>query len=166
MKVKIAGFPGYVINEQGQIFTDAEKEVQLFDNRRGYLVVSLKGPDGKRVRRRVHRLVAEAFIPNPKGLPVVNHKDGNKHNNRLDNLEWVSYRENTSHWQDKQKRETRPVAKISAKTSKITGVYFSIRQASKALGLDYRSLFEAVKQGFAYKGNFYRYCTLNVTVQN
>lgn len=45
----------------------------------------------------IHRLVAEAFLPNPDNLPEVNHKDSNPKNNRLDNLEWVSSKENTSH---------------------------------------------------------------------
>ena len=47
-----------------------------------------------------HRLVAEHFLKNPNSLPIVNHKDGNKLNNQLSNLEWVSYSENTKHAHD------------------------------------------------------------------
>lgn len=47
--------------------------------------------------RTVHRLVAQTFIPNPNNLPMVNHRDGDKTNNRIDNLEWVTARENTAH---------------------------------------------------------------------
>jgi hypothetical protein len=53
----------------------------------GYLYVSLY-KDGIRTTGKIHRMVAEAFIPNPQGLPIVNHKDENKENNRVDNLEW------------------------------------------------------------------------------
>lgn len=50
-----------------------------------------------RKNRNVHRLIAETFIPNPNNLPCVNHKDGNKQNNAVDNLEWCSHSENTLH---------------------------------------------------------------------
>lgn len=60
---------------------------------RGYYSVGL-WKDGKMHNKTIHRLVAKAFIPNPNNLPVVNHIDGNKKNNRVDNLEWCTYSHN------------------------------------------------------------------------
>ena len=60
---------------------------------RSYNCVRLR-KDGKTITRRVHRMVAEAFIPNPNNLPEVNHKDDNKYNNRVDNLEWCTHKQN------------------------------------------------------------------------
>lgn len=53
--------------------------------------------EGVKQRFQAHRLVALAFIPNPENKPCINHKDGNKSNNCVDNLEWCSYSENTLH---------------------------------------------------------------------
>lgn len=53
--------------------------------------------DGKRITKNIHRIVADAFIPNPDNLPQVNHKDEDKSNNRVDNLEWCSPRYNCSY---------------------------------------------------------------------
>ena len=67
---------------------------------RGYLSVCLC-KQGRVTRRYIHRLVAEHFVPNPYNLPVVNHMDGNKLNNRYNNLEWVTYSTNNCHAYDK-----------------------------------------------------------------
>lgn len=64
-------------------------------NNHGYQSVSLWVPD--RRTHLVHRLVAQAFIPNPENLPEVNHKDGNDQNNQVENLEWCTAKENTQH---------------------------------------------------------------------
>jgi hypothetical protein len=65
-------------------------------NGRGYCQVVLS-KNGKSKRPSVHRLVAHAFIPNPENKPCINHKDGNKTNNKVENLEWCSYSENSTH---------------------------------------------------------------------
>lgn len=66
------------------------------DNGIGYLQVGFY-KDGKRVNRYVHRLVAQAFIPNPDNLPEINHKDCNRSNNDVSNLEWVTHVENNQY---------------------------------------------------------------------
>lgn len=66
-------------------------------NPNGYYQVTLSRPGHKRKQVSIHRLVAEAFIPNPDNLPMINHKDENKLNNRVDNLEWCTQAENIKH---------------------------------------------------------------------
>ncbi len=72
------------------------RELRPFPNYKGYLVVRLSRP-GKRLQARVHRLVAEAFLPAGHTVETVNHKDGDKTNNRASNLEWATRSENTRH---------------------------------------------------------------------
>lgn len=70
--------------------------LNFVNHNNGYLIASMS-LNAKHYRRFVHRLVAEAFIPNPEGKPEVNHIDGNKRNNCVDNLEWCTRAENNRH---------------------------------------------------------------------
>lgn len=72
--------------------------LKRFLNSAGYCVVRLSdASNGRRLTARVHRLVAEAFLPNPYDKPEVNHMDGDKSNPKLTNLEWVTSHENRQH---------------------------------------------------------------------
>lgn len=72
------------------------KDLKLTPSRQGYLCVGLY-LNKKNYYKLVHRIVAETFIPNPKNKPQINHKDSNKHNNCVDNLEWCTPLENMLH---------------------------------------------------------------------
>ena len=79
-----------------------EKILALANDRLGYKMVSLC-KDGKRTMYKVHRLVAIAFIPNPDNLPIINHKDENKSNNNVCNLEWCTYKYNSNYGTNPQR---------------------------------------------------------------
>ena len=97
----ITGFEGlYDVSETGYIRNARTLKV-LKPNKigKGYLIVHLK-KGGKRYARYVHRLTAEAYVPNPHNHPVVNHDDGNKENCHYTNLIWSTYSENNQHAYD------------------------------------------------------------------
>ena len=74
-----------------------EKLVKPYKDSTGYLVVSIRDSKGNTYRRKIHRLVAQAFVPNPNNRNVVNHIDENKTNNNFENLEWVTSKENANY---------------------------------------------------------------------
>ena len=92
---QIKDFPEYYITDDGQVIRNG-KTLQPVLNAYGYYKVTLS-KNGKRYEKRINRLVAEAFIPNPNNLPCVNHKDENKLNNNIDNLEWCTYAYNNAY---------------------------------------------------------------------
>ena len=95
--VPIEEFPGYYVCENGTIWSNKSGQMRELSTWHGknneYKMVGLM-KNGKRYRMLVHRLVAQAFIPNPNKLPVVNHKDANVLNCSVDNLEWVTVQQN------------------------------------------------------------------------
>ena len=110
-------------------------------NRCGYEVVCLYFK-GKPYVKLVHRLVALAFIPNPKGLPVINHLNENKADNRVENLEWSSIRDNINYGT----RNERMAATIGIRVHQFSrkGEYIasfpSIVEAGRKTGIDYTAI--------------------------
>ena len=95
----IDGFPDYKISSEGKILRISKNYYlkPCLDKSIGYFVVNLYDTKGRPHRKFLHRLIAEAFIPNPENKRTVNHIDGNKSNNELSNLEWVTDSENMLH---------------------------------------------------------------------
>lgn len=94
----IPGYEGlYAITSCGRVWSHRRQKFLVPVNcGAGYCQVTLCN-QGERKKVLIHRLVAEAFIPNPLGLPQVNHKDENKTNNNINNLEWVTAKENANY---------------------------------------------------------------------
>lgn len=87
----------YDVSDHGRFYNNKfNRFIKPRKNSAGYLNVTFC-IDGIQKYYKAHRLVAEAFIPNPLGLPVINHKDGDKTNNHVNNLEWCTQSENRIH---------------------------------------------------------------------
>ncbi|WP_242488066.1 HNH endonuclease [Bacillus sp. TH13] len=96
--VNVEQCPRYKVNRNGEVYdTKRKRFLKQSSMSNGYKFVTLT--QGKRVYKQesVHRLVAKAFIPNPENKPQVNHIDGDKLNNCVDNLEWNTISENLAH---------------------------------------------------------------------
>lgn len=97
---KIERNNNYSINKNGEVRNDATGRIKTpFKNKaNGYLIVDLY-KNNKSQKVPIHRLVAEAFIPNPENKLTVDHIDGNRQNNSIENLRWATYSENNSRFE-------------------------------------------------------------------
>ena len=98
----VIGYPGYKVNENSIVINKNSHVMRPALSKTGRLRVALEiyDDDGKLLRRdnkSIYRLSAQAFLPNPDNLPQVNHKDEDKLNNRVDNLEWCTVKYNNNY---------------------------------------------------------------------
>lgn len=168
----IPGYEGlYDVSSSGEIRSlfRYKRVLKPSVQKNGYATVELfKNKKSKRLL--VHRLVALAFIPNPKGLPQVNHKDEDKLNNSASNLEWVTAKENMNYGTRLQRqisstdytsearkeiarRNGKSVSKpvIQIKDGKILAKYESAKQASRLTGINHAHICECAKGAKFYK---------------
>lgn len=123
----------------------------------GYFVVDLS-KDGRRRTLKVHRLVAETFCQNPLNLPVVNHKNENKHDNRSTNLEWCSIRYNLTVGTVQRRRAKTIGWKVRQYDSdgKYIQTFVTMRAASRVLKLPMSGIYNSVITQKQYKGFYFR----------
>lgn len=99
MFINIPSFPNYLISPLGEVFSITSSKVlkATVCRHTGYKYFTLRDSQGRRKKQALHTLLAKVFIPNPSNLPQVNHKDGDKLNNQLSNLEWITNQDNVRH---------------------------------------------------------------------
>lgn len=144
---KVLSRPGVYVPIKGKIL------IPTTDSK-GYLRVSLN-KNGHKTTRKVHRLVAQAFIPNPKHLPQVNHKNGIKADNRVDNLEWVTNAENQRHSYKVLGRQSPSKGRFGAKHWNVKVIqqyknnvliqeFFGTRDAARKTGINRWSILQSL----------------------
>lgn len=134
----IKGFSNYKIDECGNVYNKNGIKLKQERTRNGYLSVSLCNDKVKHKRFLVHRLVAQAFIPNPLNLPQVNHKDENKTNNCVNNLEWCTPAYNLNYSNVINKASIAKYHKIRCVDTGV--VYDSIKEVENKFGLHHSNL--------------------------
>ena len=134
---EIAGYEGlYEVSDQGRVKSlkfGKERIMKPGNSGSGYLMVCLR-KDGKNKSILLHRLVAEAFIPNPKGLATINHKDEVKTNNTVGNLEWMSQVDNVAYSQPR--RAKRIVQMFDKSTGELLATFPSTCEAGRVTGIN------------------------------
>lgn len=136
------GYNGlYLVSNTGVVYSVRRDIILKPDNVRGYLQVTLQR-GGERKRKKVHRLVAELFVPNPMNLPCVNHIDENKMNNFAGNLEWCTVAYNNAFGgrlersKETQIRNAEKIGKSKpVECVDTTVVYSSSKQAERETGV-------------------------------
>lgn len=156
-----------IVSSYGRAFRLDRNRVHGYSwsiNRYGYGSITLPGP----MPMPVHRVVATAFLPNPENKPVVNHKDGNRLNNHVSNLEWVTYSENSLHaratgayttgrWsKDGPNRGVRKVGKDGA----LICVFDSVAEAANNAGVSRAVICKAARLGRISRGYFWEYANV------
>lgn len=133
-------YPNYRVSPKGQIWSiKAKKIMKLTPFKDGYCYIKIGGKN-----KSVHRLVAVLYISNPRNLPVVNHKDGNKSNNCVENLEWTTRKNNSLHAHQTGLVKTREkeVRQLTSK-GKLVKIHQSVKEAATEMDVGVGAIYAA-----------------------
>lgn len=162
----IAGYEGlYEVSDTGLVRSLKFGKKRILSpgkQRDGYLAVGLH-KDGIHKNLLVHRLVANAFIPNPQNLETVNHKDEDKTNNNVSNLEWMSRTDNLNYGtRNKRLAEARvnnpklskQIQQLDKKTGKLLATFPSIIEAERVTGINDGNICSCLKGRYKSAGGY------------
>jgi hypothetical protein len=152
----VVGFENYIITPQGTVYSKFTKNfISPHENKAGYLIIDLQGSSydekkdvsaytrvrsAKRQKFRIHRLVAEYYIPNPNNYPEVNHRNKDRKDNRVSNLEWVTSKQNLQHAHNKSVFQYNTDWELVAS-------YESLNEADEKTGINHKNISSALRKG-------------------
>jgi hypothetical protein len=143
----IPNFPDYTISKDGKVYSRKRNKL-VKPMQKNYLQIKLYNKSKSVLY--VHKIVAEVYIPNPENKSLVNHKDGNKHNNHILNLEWVTYKENSQHACDTglcPKPKGKAVIQLDPDTGEEIDRFDFLQEAGKKVGLKSGDTIKLVCEG-------------------
>lgn len=135
----------YYISSLGRVYSKHTNNFRKpYKDTKGYLMVDYRNIANRRITKKIHRLVAELFITRHSENLIVNHIDGNKTNNHVSNLEWVTYKENTQHMLNNNLKKSFP-NNLPNKEKPVLCVelnkeFNSMQEASRVLGIPQSSI--------------------------
>ncbi|MBR4420178.1 MAG: HNH endonuclease [Clostridia bacterium] len=149
-QIQVKNFPDYYVSDSGIIYS---KHRSGYIELKPWVVCGYKqvclSKNGKKYHKLIHRIVAESFISNPKKLPEVNHKNGKRYDNRVENLEWVTREENQLHsWKFLNRKpacamkgklgEKNNLSKLvfQIKNNKIIAKFYGTKEAERQTGIN------------------------------
>ena len=152
---EIIDYPNYIVTKKGEIYSISHNKYISQRDNAGYHYVTLYNNTGIGKDFSVHYLVATFYISNPNNLPMVNHKNHNRKDNIVENLEWVSYSENMTHF---GKKNGKCVIKLD-NHNKIIEIYSTVKEASEKNNISSSNITNVCKKkqktagGFKWKYN-------------
>ena len=166
-KIKVIdGFENYCVDTAGNIWSlnykghGRVKKLKQKKDKDGYLLINLYN-NNKTFTKKVHRLVAETFIKNYKKLPEVNHKNGIKNDNRVENLEWVTRSQNAIHMYNTGlckkrfgKNNARSKVVLQIKNGIVIAEFYSIMDAQRETGVLCPSICRCCNKKNKHAGGF------------
>ena len=142
----LSDFPRYSVSWKGQIRNDKSyKILHPSPTKQGYIGLKIANKDNKQCKIKMHRLIAQTFIPNPNNYPVVNHLDENKSNNCVDNLEWVTRSRNSQYSYDTGKNTRQRCIHQYDSDGNFIKEYKSIVSAAKDNNISRESIYNSLK---------------------